>query len=101
MENELADVGRDGRTRLQIIRRERGQGNINLPVQLTTSNIGNLTRLIYTLLYVMTIQTYIHPVDPYSAACDDHTYIHIIYWCTLPTTAEQYRGRVSPVQYQQ
>ena len=25
------------------------------PVQLTTSRIGNLTRLIYTLLYVMTI----------------------------------------------
>ena len=26
-----------------------------LPVQLTTSSIGNLTRLIYTLLYVMTM----------------------------------------------
>ena len=30
------------------------------PVQLTTSRIGNLTRLIHTLLYVMTIDTYIH-----------------------------------------
>ena len=30
------------------------------PVQLTTSKIGNLTRLIHTLLYVMTIHTYIH-----------------------------------------
>ena len=30
------------------------------PVQLTTSRIGNLTRLIHTLLYVMTIRTYIH-----------------------------------------
>ena len=30
------------------------------PVQLTTSRIGNLTRLIHTLLYVMTIHTYIH-----------------------------------------
>ena len=28
-------------------------------VQLTTSKIGNLTRLIHTLLYVMTIHTYI------------------------------------------
>ena len=28
-------------------------------VQLTTSRIGNLTRLIHTLLYVMTIHTYI------------------------------------------
>ena len=27
-------------------------------VQLTTSRIGNLTQLIYTLLYVMTIPTY-------------------------------------------
>ena len=30
------------------------------PVQLTTSRSGNLTRLIHTLLYVMTIHTYIH-----------------------------------------
>ena len=30
------------------------------PVQLMTSRIGNLTRLIHTLLYVMTIHTYIH-----------------------------------------
>ena len=29
------------------------------PVQLTTSRIGNLARLIHTLLYVMTIHTYI------------------------------------------
>ena len=30
------------------------------PVQLTTSRIGNLTRLIHNLLYVVTIHTYIH-----------------------------------------
>ena len=29
------------------------------PVQLTTSRIGNLTRLFHTLLYVKTIHTYI------------------------------------------
>ena len=29
------------------------------PVQLTTSRIGNLTRLIHTLLYMMIIHTYI------------------------------------------
>ena len=33
------------------------------PVQLTTSKIGNLTRLIHTL-----------------AICDDHTYIHMEVW---------------------
>ena len=35
------------------------------PVQLTTSRIGNLTRLIHTLLYVMTINR--SPVYPGSA----------------------------------
>ena len=30
------------------------------PVQLTTGRIGNLTRLIHALLYMMTIHTYIH-----------------------------------------
>ena len=33
---------------------------LNFPIQLTTSRIGNLARLIHTLLYVMTIHTYIH-----------------------------------------
>ena len=46
-------------SRDQILRHARGQGNIHfLPVQLTTSRIGNLTWLIHTLLYVMTIHTY-------------------------------------------
>ena len=33
------------------------RGVFIFPVQLTTSRIGNLTRLIHTLLYVMTIHT--------------------------------------------
>ena len=37
-------------SRDQILRIERGQGKINFPVQLTTSRIGNHTRLIYILL---------------------------------------------------
>ena len=44
-------------SRDQILRHARGQGNIIFPVQLTTSRISNLTRLIHTLLYVMTIHT--------------------------------------------
>ena len=36
------------------------RGMFIFPVQLTTSRIGNLTRLIHTLIYVMTIHTYIH-----------------------------------------
>ena len=44
-------------SRDQILSHVRGQGNIIFPFQLTTSRIGNLTRLIHTLLYVMTIHT--------------------------------------------
>ena len=39
----------------QILRRVRGI--FIFPVQLTTSRIGNVTRLVHTLLYVMTIHT--------------------------------------------
>ena len=59
--DEQADAGRTAEPvpRDQILRRERGQGNIFIfPVQLTTSRIGNLTRLTLTL-----------------AICDDHIYI--------------------------
>ena len=62
--DEQADAGRDYGTaepvsRDQILRRERGQGNILIfPVQLTTSRIGNLTRLIHTLAICVTIHTY-------------------------------------------
>ena len=58
----MSRLTRDGAaepvSRDQILRYARGQGNIIFPVQLTTSRIGNLTRLIHTLLYVMTIHTY-------------------------------------------
>ena len=59
----MSRLTRDGTaepvSRDQILRHARGQGNIIFPVQLTTSRIGNLTRLIHTLLYVITIHTYI------------------------------------------
>ena len=59
----MSRLTRDGTaepvSRDQILRHARGQGNTIFPVQLTTSRIGNFTRLIYTLLYVMTIHTYI------------------------------------------
>ena len=48
-------------SRDQILRHARGQGNTIFPVQLTTSRIDNLTRLIHTLLYVMTIHKYLVP----------------------------------------
>ena len=58
--DEQADRTAEPVSRDQILRHARGQGKIIFPVQLTTSRIGNLTRLIYTLLYVMTVHTYIH-----------------------------------------
>ena len=65
----MSRLTRDGTaepvSRDQILRHARGQGNIIFPVQLTTSRIGNLTRLIHTLLHVMTIHTYIHTVDAF------------------------------------
>ena len=61
---EMSRLTRDGTAepvlRYQILRHARGQGNFIFPVQLTANRIGNLTRLIYTLLYVMPINTYIH-----------------------------------------
>ena len=50
-------------SRDQILRRERGQGNIHFPcLQLPTSRIGNLTLLIVLSLYVKTIP--LHTVCP-------------------------------------
>ena len=46
-------------SRDQTLRRERGQGNINFPCSAD---------------HEQDWQPY--PVDPYSAICDDHTYIH-------------------------
>ena len=51
---EISRLTRDGTvepvSRDQILRHVQGQGNIIFPVQLTASRIGNLTRLIHTLL---------------------------------------------------
>ena len=64
LSTEMSRLTRDGTTepvsRDQILRRERGQGTVTFPVQLTTSRIDNLTRLILTL-----------------AICDDHTSIEL------------------------
>ena len=42
-------------SRGQILRRERGQGDVHFPC--SASRIGSLTRLIHTLLYLMAIHT--------------------------------------------
>ena len=86
----MSRLTRDGTaepvSRDQILRRARGQGNIIFSVQLTTSRIGNLIRFIHSLLYVMTIHTYIHN--------DIYYRIHRSLFCTFPSVArkvEKYR----------
>ena len=67
----------------QILMHVRGQGNIRSPVQLITSRIGNLSRLIHTLLYVMTIHAYIHTgcrVDGFWFQ-DGIAVVKILYFC--------------------
>ena len=58
--DERADADQDGRTRLARpnSQAELGQKNIIFHVQLTAIKIGNHTRLILSLLYVMTISYY-------------------------------------------
>ena len=56
VENGQAGTGRDSRTRLarpkfQILGANGGIKRLFFPVQLTTSRIGNLTRLKHTPLY--------------------------------------------------
>ena len=55
----MSRLTRDGTaepvSRDQILRHERGQEILFFPVQLTTSRIGNLTRLIHTLAICLTL----------------------------------------------
>ena len=74
----MSRLTRDGTaepvSRDQILRHARDGGIFIFPVQLTTSRIGSLTRLIHTLLYVMTIHTYIHTVATGKEARKPKTY---------------------------
>ena len=60
----MSRLTRDGTagpvSRDQILRRERRQGNFHLPLQLTTSRIGNLAQLVLSLAIFLTL--HIHPI---------------------------------------
>ena len=62
----MSRLTRDGTakpvSRDRILRRERGQGNVHFPCSADHEQNSRLYR-----------------VDPYSAICDDHTYIHTWY----------------------
>ena len=66
--DEQADAGREAElvSRDQILRHARGQGNINFPI----------CNFPCSAAHEQDWQPY--PVDPYSAICDDHTYIHTV-----------------------
>ena len=53
--DEQADAGRDCRTRIKFSGAKGDRGIFIFPVQLTTSRIDNLTRLILTLAICVTI----------------------------------------------
>ena len=57
VENEQADAGRDGRTRLARpnSQGERGQGKVYFPCSADHDQDGNHTRLIHTQLKVLTV----------------------------------------------
>ena len=59
MSRLMRDGTAESVSRDQIFRRERGQGILTSPVQLTTSRIGNLTRLVHTLAICVTIHTHV------------------------------------------
>ena len=65
----MSRLTRDGTAELvsrdQILRHARGQGNVHFPCSAD---------------HEQDWQPY--PVDPYSAICDDHTYIHT--YCNIP-----------------
>ena len=96
----MSRLTRDGTaepvSRDQIPRHARGQGNIIFPVQVTTSRIGNLTRFIHTLLYVMTTYIYIHIyiIYIYIYMCDLYTGCVVFsgLWPTPHTLVDTYQS---------
>ena len=76
----MSRLARDGTaepvSRDQILRHARGQGNIHFPCLADHEQDWQP-----------------HPVDPYSAICDDHTYIHT---CMVINVSVQCNGGLLP-----
>ena len=73
--DEQAGAGRDGRTRETKFSDVNGDREIFIfPVQLTTSRIGNHTRLILTLAKCLAMHTYIMPKQDCVAISDDFSF---------------------------
>ena len=76
-------------SRDQILRHEQGQGTVHFPcsfslfifaVQLTLGRIGNITRLIHTLIFLMTIHILqIHNIsDQVVLVARSNSYSHVL-----------------------
>ena len=80
----MSRLTRDGTaepvSRDQILRHVRGQGNIHFPCSAD---------------HEQDWQPY--PVDPYSALCDDHTYIHAYIQVCMVITSHIARVRINQV----
>ena len=92
IENGQADTRRDSLTCLaKPSSQARTEARKFFPVQLTMSRIGNLTRLICTLLYVMTTHAYV-----YTVACTLNSCLLVGH---LGVVAGTLRGFLFPVRY--
>ena len=98
-------------SRDQILRHARGQGNINFPCSADHEQDWQPYRLIYTLLYVLTIHTYIqkyisvHQQKVYRVTkvyvCSDFslnsikctTYVHVLFAQTLQYSTAVYNSK--------
>ena len=70
------------------------------PVHLTTSRIGNLTRLIHTLLYVMTIYTeYCIPVTLVEECLPSPHFSLGLQYKTIQYSTIQYLVQYNTIQY--
>ena len=92
IENEQADTRRDSQTCLAKTNSQARTGTRKcFPVQLTMNRVGNFTRLICTLLYVMTTHAYI-----YTVACTLNSRLLSGH---LGVVAGTLRGLIFPVRY--
>ena len=92
IKNEQADTRRDSQTCLaKPSSQARTGARKSFPVQLTMDRIGNLTRLICTLLYVVTTDAYV-----YTVACTLNSHLLSRH---LGVVAGTLRGFLFPVCY--
>ena len=74
-----SDAGQDGQTRPARPNSQAREEMFIFPVPLTSSMIGNFSRLVHTLLYVMAIYTYQVRISLFCCICTYHANERWIY----------------------